>query len=308
MDRFEAMSVLLEVVDSGSFSAAGRRLHMPVTTIARKISDLETTLGAKLLIRTTRKLSLTDAGTIYLAAARRIVDQVDEAEREVAGEFTVPKGELVITAPVQFGQLHVLPVVTDFLAAFPQINIRLLLQDRNVHLVEDHVDMAVRIGSLADSSMIATRVGLMRMVFCASPQLLADTGVPQSPDDLQKMPLVAFEGPIPSAGWRFVDPQTKLPFVVPVVARLSVTTAEAAVRAALMHVGVTRLLHYQAADAVRAGTLRLILERFEPEPLPVSLVHFGRGQMPLKMRSFMDFALPRLRQSLLDLSNSETKI
>jgi DNA-binding transcriptional LysR family regulator len=308
MDRFEAMSVLLEVVDSGSFSAAGRRLHMPVTTIARKISDLETALGAKLLIRTTRKLSLTDAGTIYLAAARRIVDQVDEAEREVAGEFTVPKGELVITAPVQFGQLHVLPVVADFLAAFPEITIRLLLQDRNVHLVEDHVDMAVRIGSLADSSMIATSVGSMRMVFCATPQLLAQNSTPKSPEDLQNMPLIAFEGPIPSAGWRFVDPQTKLPMVVPVAARLSVTTAEAAVRAALMHVGVTRLLHYQAADAVKAGTLQLILESFEPEPIPVSLVHVGRGQMPLKLRSFMDFALPKLRQSLLDLSKNKTKM
>src|SRR5271157_212533 len=150
MDRFEAMSMLIGVVEKGSFSAAARTMRVPVTTVTRKISDLESVLGAKLLVRTTRKLSLTDAGISYLAAARRIIDQVEEAEREVAGEFTAPKGELVVTAPIQFGQLHVLPILIDFLALLPQINVRLLLLDRNVQLVEDHVDMAVRIGKLPD--------------------------------------------------------------------------------------------------------------------------------------------------------------
>lgn len=302
MDRLEAMSILIAVVESGSFSAAARKLRVPVTTIARKISNLEAFLGAELLIRTTRTLSLTDAGTTYLAAARRILEQVSEIDREVAGEFTTPRGELVITAPVQFGQLHVLPVVIDFLAAFPEITIRLLLLDRNMHLAEDQVDMAVRIGRLSDSAMISTTVGAMRTVVCASPTLLDLHGTPQTPEDLQTIPCVAFDGPGPMAEWRFTDPKTKKPVLVPVKPRLSVTTAEAAVRASLRHVGATRLLHYQVADAVKANGLRIVLERFESEPVPVSLVHAGRSQMPIKMRRFLDFAAPSLRRSLLEIA------
>lgn len=296
------MSMLINVVDSGSFSAAARRLGVPLTTIARRISDLEATLGAKLLLRTTRKLTLTDAGVTYIAAARRIIDQVEEAEREVAGEFTAPKGELVITAPIQFGQIHVLPIVVEFLSLFPEIDIRLLLLDRNVQLVEDQVDMAVRIGRLPDSAMISTGVGTMRTVMCASPELLAVHGTPGTAEELGKMPCVAFDGPGLLSEWRFTDPLTGMPLLVPIAPRLSVTTVEAAVRAALSHVGVTRLLHYQAADPVNSGRLRIILEPFEPEPVPVSVVHAARGQIPLKMRSFLDFAVPRLRRRLLELS------
>ncbi len=304
MDRLGAMSLLIDVVDGGSFSAAAKRLGVPLTTVARKISDLEAALGAKLLVRTTRKLSLTDAGISYLAAARRIIDQVDEAEREVSGEFTAPKGELVITAPVQFGQLHVLPIVADFLSLFPDINIRLLLLDRNVQLVEDHVDMAVRIGRLPDSAMIATTVGSMRTVICASPELLAIHGVPQTVAALQEMPCIVLDGPGSSANWRLADPQTKTPVPVSMAPRLSVTTVEAAIRAALLHVGVIRLFQYQVVDAVRTGSLRIVLEPFEPEPAPVNVVHVARGQMPLKMRSFLDFALPRLRRRLLEFQGA----
>jgi DNA-binding transcriptional LysR family regulator len=300
MDRLEAMAILIDVVDAGSFSAAARKLRVPLTTVARKISNLETLLGAELLVRTTRKLSLTDAGATYLAAARRIVEQVSEIEREVAGEFTAAKGELTITAPVQFGQIHVLPIVTDFLAAFPEINIKLLLIDRNVQLAEDQVDMAVRIGKLPDSALISTKIGAMRNLVCATPELLTLHGTPQTPDDLQTIPCITFDGPGPFAGWRFDDPKTGKVLVATVNTRLSVTTAEAAVRAAIRHVGVTRLLHYQVADAVKAGNLRIVLEDFEPKPAPVSLVHAERSQMPMKMRRFMDFAVPRLRRVLLD--------
>ncbi|PYE41301.1 DNA-binding transcriptional LysR family regulator [Rhizobium sp. PP-F2F-G20b] len=300
MDRLEAMSILIDVADSGSFSAAARKLRVPLTTVARKISNLEAVLGAELLIRTTRKLSLTDTGARYLATARRILDQVDELERDVAGEFIVPKGELTITAPVQFGQIHVLPIVADFLAAFPEINIKLLLLDRNVQLAEDQVDMAVRIGRLPDSALISTTVGAMRTVVCASPKLLTVHGTPQTLDDLQALPCITFDGPGPLAGWHFGDPGTEKPLLVPVKTRLSVTTAEAAVRASLRHVGVVRLLHYQVADAVQSRDLRIILERFEPKPAPVSLVHTERGQMPVKMRCFLDFAVPRLRHALFN--------
>ncbi|WJH39522.1 LysR family transcriptional regulator [Aliirhizobium terrae] len=301
MDRLEAMSMLIEVADTGSFSAAARSLDVPVTTLTRKISDLEAALGAKLLLRSTRRLDLTDAGITYLTAARRIVEQVNEAEREAAGEFTAPKGRLVITAPVQFGQLHVLPVVADFLSLFPEIDVSLLLIDRNVQLVEDHVDMAVRIGRLPDSSMISTAIGTMRMVTCASPRLLGAHSMPASPKDLLPFPAVAVDGPMPQSGWQFRDQHTKSNLSVPVTPRLTVTTVDAAVRAGILGAGVIRLFHYQVAEAVEAGTLKIILQDYEPEPVPVSLVHASRGQMPLKMRSFLDFAAPRLRAVLAEL-------
>lgn len=298
MDRFEAMSMLVTVSETGSLSAAGRALKVPLATLSRKISDLETLLGTRLLIRTTRKLTLTDAGITYVTAARRILEQVEDAEREAAGEFTTPKGELVVTAPILFGRLHVLPVVADFLALFPEINIRLVLADRNVSLIDEHVDMAVRIGILPDSSMVATQVGLMRTVVCASPVLMNGRGVPQTPDDLLKLPCVTVDTPLPSPGWRFKAPGSTAMLEIPIVPRLSVTTTEAAAQAAIRSVGVTRLLHYQVAEAVETGALQIILDTFEPDPVPVNLVHASRGHMPLKMRRFLDFAAPRLRKSV----------
>eukprot|EP00913_Durusdinium_trenchii_P021388 g20101.t1 len=271
---------------------------MALTTLVRKISDLESTLGATLLVRTTRRLSLTDAGVTYLAAARRIIADVDEAEREAAGEFRTPKGELVITAPVQFGQLHVLPLVTDFLQRFAEINIRLLLLDSNVQMLDGHVDMAVRIGRLPDSTMVATTVGSMRMIVCASPEFIARHGLPATVDDLRTLPCIVFEGPTALSEWTFADSRTGDVISWRPVPRLSVTTAEAAVQAAVRHVGVTRLLHYQAASAISAGRLQILLEPFERDPIPVSLIHVARGQMPLKMRRFLDFAVPRLREAL----------
>jgi DNA-binding transcriptional LysR family regulator len=299
MDRFEAMSLLVAIVEKGSFSAAARAVRSPVTTVSRKVSDLEATLGAKLLIRTTRKVSLTDAGINYLAAARRIIEQVEDAEREATGEFIAPKGELVITAPIQFGQLHVLPVVTEFLALYPRINIRLLLTDRNVGLAEDHVDMAIRIGKLPDSSVVSTTIGSFRTVICGSPEFFAGHGLPQIPEELRQLPCVTFDGPLPSPGWQLHDPVTKASIVVPVTSRLSVTTIEAAVRAAVSQVGVTRLLCYQVMEAVSLGRLQVVLQSFEPPPAPVSILHAARGLMPIKTRLFLDFATPRLRRSLV---------
>ena len=298
MDRLEAMSMLVAVTEAGSLSAASRALQVPLATLSRRLSDLEARLGTRLLVRTTRKITLTDSGVTYVASARRILEQVDEAERTAAGEFTVPKGELVVSAPVMFGRLHVLPVVAEFLAAFPEIDVRLALADRNVNLVDDHVDMAVRIGPLPDSSMVATAIGTMRWVTCASTALLATRGVPQAPVDLLRLPCVAVDASLPSPLWRFRHPESGAPVDVQVRPRLAVTTTEAAAEAASLSVGVTRLLHYQVVDAIGQGRLRLILERYEPEPAPVHLLHVSRGQMPLKMRRFLDFAAPRLRRAI----------
>ena len=291
MDRLETMTILLRVVDRGSFSAASRDLGVPLATVSRKVNELEAHLGTKLLVRTTRKVALTDIGSAYVASTRRILDEIDETERIVAGEFHVPRGELILTAPLLFGRLHILPVVTEFLAAYPQINVRMLLTDRNLHLIEDHVDMAVRIGPLPDSTMIGTRVGLMRTVVCASPKLLAEQGVPKSPEDLASLPCVNFELLSPASAWPYM----------PIRPRLSVTTAEAAVWAAAQGLGVTRVLHYQCADAINDGSLRIILANFEVEPLPVHLLHAARGALPAKLRVFLDFAAARLREGLSSL-------
>lgn len=301
MDRFEAMTMFLAAIEKGSLSAAARNMHVPVPTFSRKVADLEARLGAQLLTRTTRKLVLTDAGLAYAEAARRILEQVDEAERQAAGEFTSPRGELVVTAPVLFGRLHVLPVIADFLAQFPEVDVRLMLGDRNVNLVDDQVDMAFRIGKLPDSAMIATRVGSMRRVVCGHPKLLERHGIPKAPEALSRLPCVASIGvQTLGSGWSFRHPRTRADITVPIFPRLA-TSAEAALDAALRGVGFVCLRHYQVVDAIKAKKLRIVLEKYEPEPAPVHLVHATRGQMPLKMRSFLDFAAPRLRKALAEI-------
>jgi DNA-binding transcriptional LysR family regulator len=301
MDRIEAMTILLRVVDRGSFSAASRELGVPLATVSRKVGELEAHLRTRLLNRTTRKVTMTDAGATYVASARRILEQIDEIESAAAGEFHAPRGELVVTAPTFFGRLHILPVISDFLAAYPEINVRLVLADRNLQLLDDHVDMAVRIGHLPDSSMVATRIGPTRTVVCVSPKLLAALGVPQAPEDLAVLPCVNFEFLSPASVWPFRQKDTKGSIDVPIQPRLSVSTAEAAVWAAVHGIGATRVLHYQCADAVRNGSLRIILAHFEVEPLPVHLMHPGRGALPSKMRVFLDFAAGRLRERLASL-------
>jgi len=298
MDRLEAMSVLAAAVETGSFSAAGRRLGMPLPTVSRKVSELEARLKTRLLVRTTRRLALTDAGAAYLAAARRILDLVEDAEAQAAGEYSAPRGDLILTAPIAFGRLHVLPLAHAFLARFPEIRVRMSLTDRNVNLVEDHVDMAVRIGALADSSMIATRVGFVRRVLCGSPAYLAAHGAPRTPADLARHTCIGFTASASNAVWTFAPPGQKRIQSVTVPCRLNVDTAEAVIDAAIAGVGLTHVLSYQVAGAVAAGKLRILLAEFETEALPVHLVHAAQGLLPHKMRSFLDFAAPRLRKSL----------
>jgi DNA-binding transcriptional LysR family regulator len=297
MDRFESMSILVATVEAGSLSAAARRLGVPLATVSRKVSDLEARLQARLLTRSTRRLSLTEAGGAYVAACKRILEEVEEAERAVSGEYSQPKGDLVVTAPIVFGRLHVLPVVTDFLKAYPEINVRLMLADRIAHLLEERVDAAVRIGQLPDSSFVATRIGAIRRVVCASPAYFAQRGKPARPQDLRRHHCVTFEGLTSPAVWTFtID---KIEIAAPIQSRLIVTTAEAAVDAAIADIGVTRVLSYQAVGATRTGALALALQEFEPAPWPVNLVRAGRGPTPLKLSAFLDFATPRLRERLL---------
>ena len=296
MDRLNAMTVLMAVVREGNLSAAGRKLGVPLTTVSRKVADLESHLGARLLQRSNRSVALTDAGQSYVEACRRILALVAEAEAAASGAFTAARGELTVTAPVVFGRLHVLPVVTEFLRTYPDIDIRLMLADRMLNLQDDHVDLAVRIGTLPDSNLIAVRVAAVSRVVCASPDYLASHGTPVTPEDLAQHACVTFTGLGNPDRWTFVA-QGKDREVV-IRSRLAVTTAEAAIDAAVAGLGVTRVLSYQAAVATNSNLLRTILEPFEPAAMPVSLVYDGRGTLPLKLRAFLDFVAPRLKERL----------
>jgi DNA-binding transcriptional LysR family regulator len=296
MNRLESMSIFVAVVDAGSLSAAARRLHMPLATVSRKIAELESHLHTRLLHRTTRQLSLTEAGSSYMAACRRILEEIGEAERAATGEYAAPKGELMVTAPIVFGRLHVVPVIAEFLTRYPQIDINLVLTDRVVHMMDEHVDVAVRIGELPDSALMAMKVGTVRRVVCGSPDYLAKHGVPQSPFELSAHECISFEVLASMRAWVFGSGKSEQS--VEIHSRLAVNTAEAAIAAAIHGVGLTRVLAYQVADALRDGLLRVVLETFESAPLPISLVRKEQSPVPLKLRAFLDFVMPRLRARL----------
>jgi len=291
------MSILVTVSEAGSLSAAARRLGTPLATVSRKVSDLETHLKTRLLNRSNRRVTLTDAGQSYVAACKRILEEVGEAERGAAGEYSAPTGDLTITAPIVFGRLHVLPVAVEFLKAYPDIDIRIALADRVVNILEDHVDLAVRIGELPDSSFRARRLGSTRRVVCGSPAYFAARGAPKNPAELGAHDCITFEGMMSADAWTFTIGKSDA--AVAIHSRLVVNTAEAAIDAATAGGGITRVLSYQAAAAVRAGALAIVLQDFEQVPSPVNLVYPDQRLLPLKLRAFLDFAGPRLQARLL---------
>ncbi|KAF1004722.1 MAG: HTH-type transcriptional regulator DsdC [Luteibacter sp.] len=295
MDRLEAMSLLLDTLDAGSFSAAARRRGIPVATVTRKIGQLEEQLGTVLLIRSTRRLALTDAGQRYVAGARQVLSQIDEIERDAAGEFVEPTGRLVVSAPRMFGRCHVLPLIGDFLRQHEGITVDLQLTDSNVDLAAGAADLALRIGVLPDSGLIATQLGTMRLLIVASPALLERYPEPTDPRGLAELPEVMVDILPPGVASRLhaatTDRSTRH-------VRLSVSGAEAAVDAAEAGIGFARLLHYQVVDSLRAGRLRVLLEAHEGEAFPVHFIHAPVAQLPLKTRRFLDHATDRLRASL----------
>lgn len=296
MDRLDAMSVLLAAVESGSLSKASRELRLPLATVSRKVAELEAHLKATLLIRSAKGLELTPAGRSYVTAAKSILEQLTEAERAASGEYTEPRGDLVVTAPIMFGRLHVLPVVTRFLEAFPEVSVGLVMTDRIAHFLEDQVDVALRIGPLPDSNLIATKIGDVRHVICASPDYLAASGIPATLDDIDKHSLVSFQSVSALSTWSFE--QDGLERTVSFRSRLSVNTIDAAIDAALGGAGLVRAVSYQIADHVHARRLAVVLEAFEPQPRPVHLVYDTQSRLPLKLRAFVDFVVPRLRERL----------
>jgi DNA-binding transcriptional LysR family regulator len=296
MDRLEGMTILLAAVDTGSLSAASRQLRLPLATVSRRVSDLEDHLKIRLLLRGRRKLTLTDAGRTYVASCRRIMEDIAEAERAAAGEYLTPRGELTISVPQVLGRLHVMPVVAEFLRTYPDIRMHVQLDDRNVNLLEDDVDLALRIGELPDSSLIATRVASIRQVLCASPDYLKTRGVPKTPADLSAHDWIAYEELVLGSKWDFLLRGTRQ--IIPIPSRLVVNSVEAAVSAATAGAGIARVLSYQIDDLVGSGALVMLVEEYEPSPIPVSFIYPSQRQVPLKLRAFLDFSIPRLRDRL----------
>lgn len=293
MDRLHLMTVFVAVAEAQSFAGAARRLGMSSPAVTRAIAALEQRLGVRLLTRTTRIVRATEAGLRYLEDARRIIAEVDEADEAAGGTNAVPRGRLAVTAPALFGRMFVTPVVIDYLRSYPDVSVAALYLDRVVNLVEEGLDVGVRIGHLPDSSLQAIRVGSVRTVLCAAPAYLEAHGLPLAPEDLQAHVLVSASGVSPSPEWKFV--RDGRPYGVRVKPRLTVITNDAAIEAALSGFGIARLLSYQVAPLLASGQLKILLGQFELPPLPVHVIHREGRQSAAKVRSFVDLVVARLR-------------
>ena len=296
MDRLAAMRAFVEIVDRGSLTAAAESLQRSQPAMVRTLAALESHLGAMLLRRTTRRMSLTPEGRDYLERCRRILTDVEDAERAVRQDEGEPRGDLRITAPLQFGQMHVTPALAGFLARHKQVRVDLLLLDRNVDLVEEAIDLAVRIGHLTDSSMVALRLGEVRRVVCASPSLLRETGIPDHPDALLQLPCIRQRNlPSMAAGWPFRD-GTK-PLLVPTDGGFSCNQIAAAISACAHGLGFGQFLSYQVRQLVTEKKLSLVLEEYESAPWPVSLVYPGSRLVTARLRALINWLKHTLKES-----------
>lgn len=292
MDRFHEMQVFLAVAEEEGFAAAARRLKTSPPSVTRAIAAMEQRIGTQLLARTTRSLHLTEAGQRYLEDCRRILAELEEAEEAAAGSYSIPGGHLTVTAPVLFGELYVAPVLGEYLDQFPLVNISALLVDRVVNMADEGVDVAVRIGHLHEPGQQAVKVGEVRRVVCASPAYLDQHGRPQRPEQLREARIVSSSSSQLVSEWTFVD--AGRPLKIAIEPRLIVTANNAAINLARLGWGMTRVLSYQVAAAVAAGELELVLEAFEPAPLPIHVVFQQNGRIPAKVNTFVDFLSQRL--------------
>ncbi len=297
MDRLGAMRVFVAVVDAKGFSAASRGLRMPLSTVSRKIAELESHIGAQLLARSTRKIIVTDSGRHYYEDARRILDTIEDAERQVSGEYQQPKGHLTITAPTLFGRRILLPIANSFMRIHPDITIRFQLTNAVVDLLAEHLNLGIRIGPLADSSMITTQAGTIREIVCASPSYLSQYGRPLSPGELAGHQCVTYARSDVPKEWVFKSAEDGIQRV-PIKAKLALDSVEGIVLAAVQDAGVAMMYSYQAAHHIAAGRLEIVLSNYEVDPLPVSFIYPQERLVPQKVRAFIDFAVPRLRERL----------
>ncbi|MBT7950513.1 MAG: LysR family transcriptional regulator [Gammaproteobacteria bacterium] len=294
MDRFQSMSVFVAVAEEQGFAAAARRLNMSPPAVTRSVASLEDHLGVKLLQRSTRYVRTTEAGLRYLDDARRILLELEAADATAAGINATPRGQLAITAPVLFGRLFVMPGVVEYLKQYPEVDVSVMLLDRVVNLLEEGIDVGVRIGKLPDSSMHALRVGSVRIVLCASPAYLKEFGTPRTVDDLYEHRMIASR-----AGNHLLDLRFKTKDrerEVQIKTRLTTNTNDSAIEAALQGYGITRLISYQIAEYLKIGTLQAVLEDWEPDPMPVSILYREGRQAAAKVRTFVDFIAEQLRE------------
>lgn len=300
MDRLHEMEVFLAVADAGSFAKAGARARISPPAVTRAVASLEDRLGTRLFNRTTRSLSLTEAGARFLESTRRLLSEIETAEKDAVGETAIPQGHLTVTASVTFGRTLLSPIVSDFLRGHPRITVAAMLFDRVVNLVEEGIDVAVRIGDLPDSSLMARRVGEVRRILVASPDYLARRGQPSEPGALKQHSIIAFTGLMANREWRYVDGKSAKQ--VALSPRMEVNDAVAAISAAEAGDGITIALSYMVADAIREGRLVQVLDAFTPDPVPVHLVYPQSRLVAPKIRAFVDFAAPRLGDVLSDLA------
>lgn len=293
MDRFHLMNVLVAVVDAQGFAGAARKLAISPPAVTRAVNELEAHLGLRLLTRTTRTVRVTDAGERYVQDCRRILAEMAEADESVTGQHSAPRGRLTITAPVLFGGKFVTPIVTEYLQRYPEVTASCLFLDRVVNMVDEGADVAIRIGELPDSTMQAIRVGQVRRVVCASPAYLKAHGIPLTPDDLQQHAIVSTSSLAPQQEWRFQH--NGAPLSVRLLARMSTTTNDSAIAAVMGGFGLTRRLSYQVAEHLRSRKLQTVLADYEPEPVPIHVVHREGRQAPHRVRAFIDLAIERLR-------------
>jgi DNA-binding transcriptional LysR family regulator len=303
VDRIDAMKIFVAALDEGSLASAGRKLGRSPAAVSRAIAFLETHVGAQLLHRTTRSIRLSEAGERYAAACRRILTDLEEADMVAAGERSAPRGALTLTAPVISGEEVLRPILDAFLEAYPEVSARLYLLDRPVNLIDEGIDVAMRIAHLPDSTLTGIRVGEVRLVVTAAPGYLAQHPRIEAPGDLARHQIIAFsQRGLDSWSFRPL-PGASAQRAVHFTPRLLINTARGAVASAIDGRGVTRVLSYQVADPVREGKLEIVLAGDEPPPLPVHLISpRGRLSAP-KVRAFVDFALPRLRGRFARLAN-----
>ena len=305
MDQLHLMRVYVAVAEEQGFAAAARRLAMSPPAVTRAVAGLEESLGVKLLNRTTRHVRTTESGARYLEDARRILAQVKLANEAAAGINADPAGNLVVTAPVMFGQMFVMPGIVDYLQRFPKTQVDALFLDRVVNMLEEGVDVGIRIGELPDSTMRAIKVGSVRRILVASPDYLKQHGIVQSPDALNEHSLISSSAGRLVQEWRFDHPTAsgrtpvntgkKIGLTIRIQPRLTVTTNDAAIKAACAGFGIARLLSYQVSEQLAKGQLKILLENFEPTAMPVQIVHREGRLASAKVRAFIDLMSERLR-------------
>jgi DNA-binding transcriptional LysR family regulator len=296
LDRLHLINIFVAVVDHQGFAGAARKLSLSPPAVTRAINELETHLGVRLLNRSTRVVKVTESGERYADQCRVILAQLNEADASASGLNSSPRGRLTLTAPVGFGAMYVTPVVTEYLSRYPEVTASCWFMDRVVNLLDEGVDVGIRIGHLPDSSMQAIRVGSMRLLVCATPAYLEAHGEPGTPDDLDQHIIIAASGPSSTSEWRMSNQGA--PSIVKLQPRLITSTSDAAIAAALTGIGLTTMLAYKVAEHLREGRLKTVLDDFEPPALPVHVLHREGRHASQKARSFIDLAVERLRPQL----------